>query len=575
MSIAGLGAYRSSYYYASTVTKKRSSSLSNYADSYLQREGKDGEDAKDLVDAAKNAVATSPYCKCIVANIQTEELYASQNDAGEMIYSYQKTEQRFQIFIKSDGHDKTYAVNGYDKDGNPFEKEFRPEDVDPEYADFPEFAALCMFFKYSEETSGLISDDYFDTDDILEKSNYFEKLHSFARGDVMDRAQSMIEHADRLFQDFRQLMNAKDDINTLFEPYYMRFSSMEITYIEQAEGPEALEKLGDAHSSEKIQEESKEDEKVTPLGVGFALAGDMGYGMSASLVTKPGCDDTIVRVKVATGGKDEYVDVNLSEFDPKNATAVEMFAYCEYMDAMGEGIDSKWGSFHALKRVASADGRMDFGSLDNILNEKRDWTGMLKEAETTLRNDKTGETVSASDLLKMLEDSYKLATQKQKNKEDDWRSMSDDEWDKLLAGIDRYIDEFKEWIRELIQAQNENSEEKETVENAEISRLQEVLLTGNTRTGISKTEKVTECVSCKEGESPDKDTIWTVTCFGADGIISNRCQNGEILDSWEIKYKNPQDAQRVWDYLAQFDPDEEVPNSGDMEFWLKFLSYEV
>ena len=133
------------------------------------------------MDAAKNAVATSPYCKCIVANIQTEELYASQNDAGEMIYSYQKTEQRFQIFIKSDGHDKTYSVNGYDKDGNPFEKEFRPEDVDPEYADFPEFAALCMFFEYSEETSGLISDDYFDADDILEKTNYFEKLHSFAQ----------------------------------------------------------------------------------------------------------------------------------------------------------------------------------------------------------------------------------------------------------------------------------------------------------------------------------------------------------------------------------------------------------
>ena len=227
----------------------------------------------------------------------------------------------------------------------------------------------------------------------------------------------------------------------------------------------------------------------------------MGYGMSASLVTKPGSDDTIVRVKVATGGKDEYVDVNLSEFDPKNATAVEMFAYCEYMDAMGEGIDSKWGSFHALKRVASEDGRMDFGSLDNILNEKRDWTGMLKEAETTLHNDKTGETVSASDLLKMLEDAYKLATQKQKDKEDDWRSMSDNEWDKLLEGIDRYIDEFKERIRELIQAQNETSEEKQTTENAEISRLQEVLLTGSTKTGISKTEKVTECVSCKEGES--------------------------------------------------------------------------
>ena len=83
------------------------------------------------------------------------------------------------------------------------------------------------------------------------------------------------------------------------------------------------------HSSEKIQEEKAEDEQVTPLGIGFAKAGEMGYGMSASLVTKPGSDDTIIRVKVATGSGSETIDVNLSSFDPKNATPVEMFAYCQ------------------------------------------------------------------------------------------------------------------------------------------------------------------------------------------------------------------------------------------------------
>lgn len=76
----------------------------------------------DFKEAVRKAVTSSPYCKCIIANIKTEALYASQDDSGEMIYSYQKTEQSFQVFIKSDGHNKTYSVKGYDKDGNPFEK---------------------------------------------------------------------------------------------------------------------------------------------------------------------------------------------------------------------------------------------------------------------------------------------------------------------------------------------------------------------------------------------------------------------------------------------------------------------
>ena len=136
---------------------------------------------------------------------------------------------------------------------------------------------------------------------------------------------------------------------------------MDITQIEQSEEPDVTERLSDVHSSEKIQEEKAEDEQVTPLGIGFAKAGEMGYGMSASLVTKPGNDDTIIRVKVATGNGSETIDVNLSNFDPKNATPVEMFAYCQYKDANGEGVNSKWGSWNAMKSVMSPSDVADFG----------------------------------------------------------------------------------------------------------------------------------------------------------------------------------------------------------------------
>ena len=454
MSIAGLGTYSSSGYYYKGVTKSRSGSLSNVSDDYLSKEIPKDDPMHDFKDAVRKAVTSSPYCKCIIANIKTEELYALQDDSGEMIYSYQKTEQSFQVFIKSDGHNKTYSVKGYDKDGNPFEKDINPEEVDPEYADFPEFSTLCMYFEHTEQTSEFLTDDYFDTDDILEKMNYLEKVNHLRNENVMDKAKSMIDYANRLFDDFRQMMNAKEDINSLFEPYFMKFLSMDITQIEQSEEPDVTERLSDVHSSEKIQEEKAEDEQVTPLGIGFAKAGEMGYGMSASLVTKPGNDDTIIRVKVATGNGSETIDVNLSNFDPKNATPVEMFAYCQYKDANGEGVNSKWGSWNAMKSVMSPTDGADFGSLDNIMNKKMNWTDALAKSKTIIGNEKTKETISAADILKLFEETHTL-TAKELKEEKDWREMSDDEWDNLLEGIDKYIDAVKERRRQLKEIQEE------------------------------------------------------------------------------------------------------------------------
>ena len=572
MSIAGLGTYNSSSsYYYKCVTKSRSGSLSNLSDDFVNQKISDDDPMHDFKEAARKVITSAPYCKCIVANIKTEELYASENESGEMMYSYEKTEQSFQIFIKYDGHDKTYTVKGYDKDGNPFEKDINPEDVDPEYADFPEFSALCMYFEQTEETAEFLEDDYFDTDDILEKMDYLEKINNLKNGSVMDKAKSIMDHANRFFDTFRQMMNAKEDIQSLFEPYFVKYLSMDITQIEQSEAPDIFE-LSKVHSSEKLQEEKAESEQITPLGIGFANAGHMGYGMSASLVTKPGSDDTIIRVKVATGSGDEVIDVNLSEFDPKNATPVEMFAYCQYKDAIGEGVSSKWGSWNALKGVMSTTDGADFGSLENIMNKKMNWTDSLAKSKTSLENPRTGQTLSASDLIKMLEESHELTSQELKE-DKDWREMSDDEWDNLLEGIDKYIDAFKERIRQLKEMQDEaakkaameatadmkttaassaaldvaaggsleggeteeNSDESnwtknldtddqtvlhtaqaaQKMENKAMSKYEEIMLTDTTTVGVSRTEGVTECATVEGDENKEK--VWTITAFTEQG----------------------------------------------------------
>ena len=49
-------------------------------------------------------------------------------------------------------------------------------------------------------------------------------------------------------------------------------------------------------------------------------------------------------------------------------------------------------------------------------------------------------------------------------------------------------------------------------------------------------------------------------------IVSNKCQNGKIIDSWELKYTNPNDAKKVQDFLGRFEKDANLIFSGSKEF---------
>ena len=54
----------------------------------------------------------------------------------------------------------------------------------------------------------------------------------------------------------------------------------------------------------------------------------------------------------------------------------------------------------------------------------------------------------------MFKESHKLSARGLKESED-WRDMSDDEWDKMLEGIDKYIDAFKERLKQMREMQEE------------------------------------------------------------------------------------------------------------------------
>ena len=118
-----------------------------------------------------------------------------------------------------------------------------------------------------------------------------------------------------------------------------------------------------------FEESMKPDNNIQykSLGIGFLNVGDTGYGMRATQIINPDSEDTIVRVSIALGGNEfrDY-DVNLSEIDPSNASAVEMFAYCQYADSTSEG-SYKWG-ITTSQSYFPKDNTKDFDSDDAIVD---------------------------------------------------------------------------------------------------------------------------------------------------------------------------------------------------------------
>ena len=114
-------------------------------------------DATCIPVVSKGYGDPAAYTRCITANIKTKEAYVQQNSNGEVIYSYRETEQSFNIIINSDGKDKTYTITGIDENGEEFERAFDPYNLDPKDMDYPEFAAMCMYIRQTDETADLIA----------------------------------------------------------------------------------------------------------------------------------------------------------------------------------------------------------------------------------------------------------------------------------------------------------------------------------------------------------------------------------------------------------------------------------
>lgn len=130
-------------------------------------------------------------------------------------------------------------------------------------------------------------------------------------------------------------------------------------------------------------------EKSTSHAVGNALAltsipynDSLSYGMLAFHSDKSTAEDPIIKISCNYGGQQRYYDVHVNEVDPRNASAVEMFALCSYMDEEGITDGGTFGSYAKLHTMGSnasmINGFIDLDDSSNY-NVKVDWIKMLKE----------------------------------------------------------------------------------------------------------------------------------------------------------------------------------------------------
>lgn len=82
-------------------------------------------------------------------------------------------------------------------------------------------------------------------------------------------------------------------------------------------------------------------------------------------------------------------------------------------------------------------------------------TGVSTYSNTGVYNNKEKSTeTELTEAIKKFEELYKVSA-KDLKEEKDWRDMSGEEWDKMLEGVDNYIDAFKERLKQMKEIQDE------------------------------------------------------------------------------------------------------------------------
>ena len=337
----------------------------------------DAEGESGKTDADEPGEAQAAYTRCITASIRTEQMVATQSADGKMVYSYQLNEQSFQIYIRSDGTDKSYTIAGTDENGEPFEKEFDPYSTDLEDADYTEFSALCMYIRQTDDTADLIANEYFSGDDIFEKKNFMK---------LLDRApvESPFAHMQKMMDSLEALMQSLNAFVGHFFQNAVENNQNRVRVVRTDDDISDIEDEADIDAlltdQEAVDETAQEDgidvqtaEQASSQGtkkpLGLYTEGDQVYIVTYADTSTD--EDPIIRI----GGK-EYA---INDIDPRNATRAELCALESYMN--DTGMIPKTGRMRSYSRIGAYAYNANGGQLSDT--KRYDWLELLEQARNT------------------------------------------------------------------------------------------------------------------------------------------------------------------------------------------------
>lgn len=149
----------------------------------------------------------------------------------------------------------------------------------------------------------------------------------------------------------------------------------------------AVKETNQPDFSQMTLKEGKSESGILGIGLLRVPGTDMSYGISARYAEDSTEEEPVIRVKVQTASGPQDYDIHVKDVDPANATEIEMFALCNYVDDKGKGTGSTFGSWQTLNYYRNnAVYNGEFGesnTTEAFCTMRLDWTKMV---QTMMKN---------------------------------------------------------------------------------------------------------------------------------------------------------------------------------------------
>lgn len=373
---------------------------------------------------------------------------------------------------------------------------------------------------------------YFNGDsDSEEEATYYERS---VKSDIesMILAFSFGVHGCHIFQEEEGLFQIKGQIlddgcarYTVDDRHSFERRYGELTYSLSA----VQEKFSPAAGRSGVGEEV--------LGIGFLENPRDGvmYGMSAKYAEDSAPGDPVIQVALMTSGEPEEHYIHVNQVNPENATEIEMFALCNYMDATGQGTDEKFGTWQTLnyfRQNAGYNGYFKLSSRTDVCDTLRqDWLAMV---------------------IRMNADYERAGLERQAG---DGSALV-----QMLSG-------GKERTRE-----GKNGREEHGVGSVKdgmpVQSVEETTLHAVVDDGVFLTNETSQC--SYPPERREEEEIHYIVCYTQDGIVCKRA--GDRCAVWKMPFVNAGDYGRVMNFLQNFGFDENLRFACHEIFWQDYLS---